>query len=172
LRAARDAFAQPRLEELIAAEERAARLLERLARSPGKASGAAAQQQIDQLADELRKVAAQDQRVADAVQQMREGKADKSGAKGDNGNAAGSGGGKRTQGGNVYVQGGDFVKNSGFGEIGQVRVAGVRRVTETLQTKIQEAILAGALQDADDAVPAAYREMVDEYYRKLSEDLK
>lgn len=158
LRSARDGLAQPRLEELIAAEERAARLLERMMQSGQEAGGAAAQQQIDELADSLERLAAQDDRLAQAVEQMVRP-------------TAGGESGIRQVGG-IEEQGGDFVKNSGFGEIGQVRVAGVRRVTQVLQTKLQEAILTGALQDADDAVPPAYREMVEEYYRTLSEDLK
>ena len=38
--------------------------------------------------------------------------------------------------------------------------------------RIQEAILASALMDSDDAVPAEYKPLVEEYYRVLSEDLR
>jgi hypothetical protein len=49
---------------------------------------------------------------------------------------------------------------------------GVRNVSKVLQTKIQEAILAGALMDADQPVPPAYKELVEKYYRALSDDLR
>ena len=49
---------------------------------------------------------------------------------------------------------------------------GVGQVAKALQTKIQEAILAGALMDADQPVPPAYQELVEKYYRTLSDDLK
>ena len=48
----------------------------------------------------------------------------------------------------------------------------LRQVNKALQVKIQETILAGALLDPDGTVPPAYKKMVDEYYRRLSEDLR
>ena len=38
--------------------------------------------------------------------------------------------------------------------------------------KIQEAILAGALQDADQPIPPEYKALVEKYYRALSDDLR
>jgi len=49
---------------------------------------------------------------------------------------------------------------------------GLRKVDEILQQRIQEAILEGALQQADDAVPPEYLDMVEEYYRTLSADVE
>jgi hypothetical protein len=49
---------------------------------------------------------------------------------------------------------------------------GPREVAKVLQMKIQEAILAGALQDADQPIPAAYKALVEKYYRALSDDLR
>ena len=49
---------------------------------------------------------------------------------------------------------------------------GPREVAKVLQMKIQEAILAAALMDADQPVPPAYKELVEKYYRTLSDDLK
>ena len=46
-----------------------------------------------------------------------------------------------------------------------------RSVNQALQAKIQEAILAGALQDSDEPVPPQYRELVEKYYKTLSDDL-
>ncbi len=49
---------------------------------------------------------------------------------------------------------------------------GPREVGKVLQMKIQEAILAGALQDADQPIPAEYKALVEKYYRALSDDLR
>lgn len=49
---------------------------------------------------------------------------------------------------------------------------GPREVAKVLQMKIQEAILAGALQDADQPIPTAYKALVEKYYRALSDDLR
>ena len=49
--------------------------------------------------------------------------------------------------------------------------ARVNEVTKVVQMKIQEAILAGALQESDEPVPPEFRSLVDEYYRALSDDL-
>ena len=48
----------------------------------------------------------------------------------------------------------------------------VRRPLEALQAKIQELILNDALVDRDGAVPPGYKEMVEDYFRVLSEDLR
>jgi hypothetical protein len=49
---------------------------------------------------------------------------------------------------------------------------GLLAVTMALQAKIQEIILDSALADRDGRVPPRYREMVDDYYRVLSQDLR
>jgi hypothetical protein len=49
---------------------------------------------------------------------------------------------------------------------------GLDEIAKVLQTKIQEAILAGALQDSDEPVPTEYRALVEKYYRTLSDDLR
>ena len=48
----------------------------------------------------------------------------------------------------------------------------VREVAKALQAKIQEAILASSLLDADQPVPPQYKELVEKYYRALSDDLR
>ena len=50
--------------------------------------------------------------------------------------------------------------------------SGPREVAKVLQMKIQEAILAGAMQDADQPVPREYKALVEKYYRALSDDLR
>ena len=42
----------------------------------------------------------------------------------------------------------------------------------TLQATIHDLILREMLLDADEPVPAEYKELVDVYYRVLSEDLR
>jgi hypothetical protein len=49
---------------------------------------------------------------------------------------------------------------------------GPREVAKVLQMKIQEAILAAALQDADQSIPPQYKALVEKYYRALSDDLR
>ncbi len=51
-------------------------------------------------------------------------------------------------------------------------VEGLRDVGVVLQQRIQETILSGALQQNDHAVPPDYVEIVEEYYRVLSEDIE
>ncbi|MCA9135444.1 MAG: DUF4175 family protein [Planctomycetales bacterium] len=51
-------------------------------------------------------------------------------------------------------------------------VEGLRELDEALQRKIQEAIVAGAMQEADGPVPPEYADMVDEYFRVLSDDVE
>ena len=58
------------------------------------------------------------------------------------------------------------------GESGRREVEGLRRVDQVLQRRIQEAILSGSLQQADDAAPPAYEDMIESYYRALSEDIE
>jgi hypothetical protein len=53
-----------------------------------------------------------------------------------------------------------------------VLAADLQKLIKVLQASIQEAILATTLKDADGAVPENYKELVDEYYRALSDDLR
>ena len=54
----------------------------------------------------------------------------------------------------------------------EVSDEGLRKVDEVLQQRIQEAILSGAMQQTVGAVPPQYTDMVEEYYRVLSEDIE
>ena len=59
-----------------------------------------------------------------------------------------------------------------FGTAPTVLDETLRKVDKVLQQRIQEAILSGTLQQASGAVPPQYTEMVEEYYRVLSEDIE
>ncbi|MDV6031297.1 MAG: DUF4175 domain-containing protein [Phycisphaera sp. RhM] len=51
-------------------------------------------------------------------------------------------------------------------------VDGLRAIDEVLQRRIQEAVLSGVIQQASGPVPPEYVDMVDDYYRVLSEDVE
>lgn len=51
-------------------------------------------------------------------------------------------------------------------------VEGLRQLDEVLQREIQQAIVAGVMQEADGPVPPEYAEMVDDYFRVLSDDVE
>ncbi len=51
-------------------------------------------------------------------------------------------------------------------------VDGLRAIDEVLQRRIQEAVLSGVIQQATGPVPPDYVDMVDDYYRVLSEDVE
>ncbi|WP_182865874.1 DUF4175 family protein [Rhodopirellula sp. JC639] len=53
-----------------------------------------------------------------------------------------------------------------------VIVEGLRTIDALLQRRIQEAILSGVIQQATGPVPPQYVDMVDDYYRVLSEDVE
>ena len=74
----------------------------------------------------------------------------------------------------MFKQAGDFQSSpeARFEHSDQVLVTGLRKVTGTLQTMIQKAILDRALMAPDDAVPPGYEKMVEQYYRAMSEDLR
>jgi hypothetical protein len=181
---ARADYAQPRLEELVALEEELARLLEQAKRAgENKGDVSAAKRKWDDLGQRLDNLAAGDKKLAEALHQMREGRArdDKSGndsdrrAKADTDQSTGT---TRPQPGDK-LKPAPYVRNDGrempeghysWLELGDFN--GIREVTKVLQTRIQEAILAGALMDSDQPIPPEYRELVEKYYRALSDDLR
>jgi hypothetical protein len=154
LSAARGEFAQPQLKELLALEEQLAQFQEQLKRAQNKGddSAAAAGQKWQQLEARLDKLATVDQRLAEAMRQLRQGSPQKPET------IAESAGQPTPEEFFLRLQLGDF--------------SGMREVSKALQTKIQEAILAGSLMDADQPVPPAYKELVEKYYRALSDDLR
>jgi hypothetical protein len=183
---ARAAYAQPQLEELVALEEELARLVEQAKRAgENKGDVSAAKRKWDDLEQRLDDLAAGDKKLADALRQMREGRAgaEKSGTSDSDRKTAKTDTPQTTA--TTPPQPGDklrpapYVQNDGqempeghysWLELGDFH--GIREVTKVLQRRIQEAILAGALMDADQPIPPEYRELVEKYYRALSDDLR
>ncbi|MEJ7592914.1 MAG: hypothetical protein WKF77_15305 [Planctomycetaceae bacterium] len=185
LGAARGELAQPQLKELLALEEQLAQLQEQMkrAQSKGDDSAAAAGQKWQQLEARLDKLATADQRLTEALRQLREGpqekKTDAEGEVPKEGQPDSTTSGTGPPKPGSQLQPAPFVESDGqptpegfysWLELGDF--SGMREVSKALQTRIQEAILAGALMDADQPVPPAYKELVEKYYRALSDDLR
>jgi hypothetical protein len=177
LGAARGEYAQPQLKELMELEEQLAQLQKQLQRSKGQtgAERGTAGQKWEQLEPRLNRMAEGDRRLADALQQMREG----SKGKGSQAKATGSqqAGTASPKPGSPLkaapnVEGGQQMPEGFYPGIELGDYQGMKHVSKALQAKIQEAILAAALLDADQPVPPAYKELVEKYYRTLSDDLK
>lgn len=165
LGAARRELSQPQLQELIKLEEQLAQLREQAKKGAGEKPGegkpgsqsAGTAEKWDQLQERLHELAESDKRLEGALRKL---------------------------GGNAQLKPGDklkpseFQQNSGaetppghysWDEFGNYQ--GLDEIAKALQTKIQEAILAGALQDANEPVPPEYKALVEKYYRTLSDDL-
>ncbi len=195
LGATRGEYAQPQLKELMALEEQLAQLQEQMRQAQRKGDDAAATagQKWKKLEARLDKVAAADQRLAEAMRQLRDGPQEKNTRTSGNGQKAGlqgessmasdqpgstiSGKAPPTPGSQLrpvpYVESDGQETPEGFYswlELGDF--SGMREVSKALQTKIQEAILAGALMEADQPIPSVYKELVKKYYRALSDDLR
>jgi hypothetical protein len=164
LRNAHQRLTQPDLEQLIAAEEQAAEMLREMLESRGEAERAMARAKSAKLDQTLDPLAAGDQRLAQAQDAMHgRGLPDASDTESDGQHPSG-----------MFRQAGESSSSpeAQFDESDQVLVTGLRKVTRTLQTMIQEAILDRAMLAPDEAVPPGYEKMVEEYYRALSEDLR
>ena len=118
----------------------------------------------------LDKLAVHDQRLAAALKQLREGTPANEATKNSTATESPRPGSKVSP--TPFVEGGGETPEGFYSwlELGDFK--GVREVSKALQVKIQEAILAAALIDADQPVPPAYKELVEKYYRTLSDDLK
>jgi hypothetical protein len=180
LRTARSEYAQPQLKELIALEEQLAQLIEQAKRSHEQGQKpTSAEQKWNDLEKRLDALADGDKRLAESLQRLREGPPSKEGEpKSESTDRPATNTGKSPPKPNTQLRPNEFVEGGqltpeGFYswlELGDFNVA--RDVSKVLQTKIQEAILAGALMDADQPVPPAYKELVEKYYRALSDDLR
>lgn len=146
LGAARGQFSQPELEELQKLEEQLAQLMERAerAREAGTKPSPAEQARWQELLAKLEALAGGDDRLAKALARLRASD----------------------------FRGGEPLPPGVYPEIELVDAPSKRDVAKALQSKIQEAILASALMDADQPVPPQYRELVEKYYRALSDDLR
>jgi hypothetical protein len=168
LAAAESDFAQLLLEEMMAVEEQLARLREQSRRAAEKNSqGQAAagqtsqQQQWEGIGSRLDRLAERDKKLAGELQKA----------------AAKEGRGERADPARVAPEAN--LENTGdrmpAGHVGWLELPddnGLRQISKVLQSRIQEAILAGALQDADQPIPPEYRDLVEKYYRALSDDLR
>ncbi|RPI89979.1 MAG: DUF4175 family protein, partial [Planctomycetaceae bacterium] len=179
LGAARGAFAQPQLQELLALEEQLAQLMQQAQRAKGNQK-AELEQKWQALAEKLDRVAAGDQRLAGALDKMQNGPGSNPNAKPDDqeSQSAQLGGkqplkpGSQLRPAEFQQEGGQPVPQGHYSWIALGDFHGAREVAKALQTKIQEAILAGALLDSDQAVPSEYKPLVDKYYKTLSDDLR
>lgn len=178
LRSARSEYAQPQLKELIALEEQLAQLIEQAKRAQEQGNKpSAAEQKWNDLEKRLDALADGDKRLAETLKQLREGPKPGDGTSEKESNDKPSTNSSKSKP-NAQLKPTQFTEAGqetpeGFYswlELGDFN--GVREVSKVLQTKIQEAILAGALMDADQPVPPAYKELVEKYYRALSDDLR
>ncbi len=166
LRGAHERLTQPDLEQLLEAEQQAAEVLRRMLQSRSEAERQLARSQLDELERTLDPLAGGDQRLAKAMDAMR--------GRGDVEESADEGTNRSRNASSTFERAGDVQASAEarLDESDRVMVTGLRRVTNVLQTMIQEAVLDRALLDPDDAVPPGYQKMVEEYYRALSEDLR
>jgi septal ring factor EnvC (AmiA/AmiB activator) len=180
---ARGAFAQPQLQELLALEEQLAQLLQQIARGD-EARAAELQRKWQDLAAKLDRLAAADRRLAQALDKSPTVGKDGSPSQSPNGSSTGSetptqaGGtnppapGANPRPGKQVPNGSRIVTPGHYEWITQRNIDGIRDVARVLQTRIQEAILAGALLDSDQPVPPEYKPLVEKYYKTLSDDLR
>lgn len=154
LATARSEYAQPQLKELIALEEQLAQLIEQAKHAHEQSQKAAsAGQKWSGLEKRLDALAAGDRRLAEALRQLRAGPQAKPQP-------------------TPFVEGGQPPPDGFYPGMELGDFSGIREVSKALQAKIQEAILAGALMDANQPVPPTYKKLVEEYYRVLSDDLR
>lgn len=143
------------LAELIAAERQAAALLRELQRAERGGLQAMARAEARQFAEELQSLARNDLELRRAAQFLTTGNP---GPLSNDVPASDKG---------------DFSQGrSGFATPPTTDVDAVRQIDLVLQRRIQEAMLKGAMQQAVGAVPPQYSDMVDDYYRALSEDIE
>jgi len=161
LRGIQSGLAQPQLEELLELEAKVAKLQRQL-RSSGGAERQDAVEGFEAIEPRLHELASGDARLSAALEQLRNP---------STASAHSSGGDQRADNQQQYGANGEFAPghylmrlSPGGGEL--------KGVAKALQVKIQEAILAAALQDADEPAPPQYRQLVDEYYQALSDDLR
>ena len=152
LESVRRAAIQPQLERLLAAEKQAAELQERLRSVRQSSQQAEAEKAISELARVVENLAPGEGPLRQAADKLA-------------GATLGSAGGwtqiDKIEPGHV----GYFVPPIAYTE-------GLRTVALALQAKIQEIMLENALVERNGPVPAQYKNLVDDYYRVLSQDLR
>lgn len=148
LDAMRRALVQPRLEMLMAAEKQAAALEERLSSASEEGQKGEIEKDMTELRDTMQSLSTGYQSLRDATDSLVDAM-----------RPAGSNNVRRDVG-------------SGWYEPPQRYQSAVQRVVRDLQATIHDAILKSMPLDADEPVPAQYKEYVETYYRVLSEDLR
>jgi chemotaxis protein histidine kinase CheA len=140
----RSELTQPQLQELMKLEEQLAQLRERAKQAGGKLD-AASEEKWQQLAAKIEALSDGDKRLAKAVDRLRASE---------------------------FRREGQPLPPGVYPEMELLDAPSLNEVAKALQTKIQEAILAAAIMDADQPVPTQYKELVEKYYKALSDDLR
>ncbi len=153
LESARLAAVQPQLERLLAAEKQAAVLQEQLRSMRQPSQRAQLEKGMAELAEVVDKLAPGQGSLRKAAQNLRSAIMGRNTGVLPPGNDTGHG------------SDGYLVPPVGFND-------GLVTVMLALQAKIQQIILDNALADRDSPVPPRYKEMVEDYYRVLSMDLR
>ncbi len=191
LQAARTELGQPRLEELIALEQELARTIEQL-QNPATAA-TLADAELGELERKLAALAAGDRRMEQALN----GTPSESPTGQPSGSSPGEQGepqsatageppgtspansssnstnNSATQSGTAFSPQGEQPVRPGFySRSNWMTPTRLRQANEVVQRQIQEIILAGAQMDGDAAVPPQYAPLIEEYYRRLSDDLR
>lgn len=168
LRQVRTQHSQPKLDELIETERQLAELMAALQKAKDAAEVAMSESKAADLQRRLEQIARGNPQLAEAAARMTEGGSPQATA--NQGHTAAKPGGGSTD----VTQTGDLQQrpDAGWSRSQQTLTAGLRQASKELQAAIQKAILATALLDADQAVPPDYKDLVDEYYRVLSDDLR
>jgi hypothetical protein len=153
LEAARRDYVQPRLEQLLAAERKAAEVQKALDSVSDPAGKAEAEKALSDLAQAMASLQPGDGPLRDAADALEHASQMASGTDG-------------------WVPPKQLGTRPGLFRPPVATTNAVRGVLRTLQARIQELILNDALVDRDGAVPPGYKEMVEDYFRLLSEDLR
>jgi hypothetical protein len=148
------AMGPARLEQLTNAEKRAAELIKSLRRATGPAERAMVQAGASEFAESIRSLTNADDELAAATETILRSQ----GVSSPNAPTV-----------NTFA---DSETSTRFGSAPTTLADGLRNVDEILQRRIQEAILSGAIHQPVGAVPPEYSKMVEDYYRKLSEDVE
>jgi hypothetical protein len=152
LDAAHRAFAQPQLDQLVAAEKQAAKTQHAIRSAHDDAGKAQAEKSVAELLTTMEglKARSADGRINRATTRLAE-----------NLQNPGTGWSRPATPPKSPV----LVPPPAYSE-------GVQAVLTALQSEIQEIVLRDALSNPDEAVPPRYKALVEDYYRVLSEDLR
>jgi DNA repair exonuclease SbcCD ATPase subunit len=149
LESTRKEYSQPQLREMMDLEEQLAMLEEEVKQNESPKQGAGdLQERSKKLESRLKRLASRDKKLAKALQE------------GDPAPNQASDTGPQI----------DAKDSLGWTLLGEY--PRIRRATQALQTRIQEEILESSIMDADPNVPSAYKEMVEKYFKALSDDLR